>query len=105
MGAPVPRRWPRHPPRHTLMSVTMPWQEHAMFKASLMSIVATVLSLPAAAANLDVGDAAPDLHVSRWWNGPAPGRLAEPGAATTVLTFWATWSQPARESLAALGAL
>ena len=56
-------------------------------------------------AQLDVGSAAPPLHISEWLNGKAL-QVEKRGRPTVfVLTFWASWSSPSRTALAGLGQL
>ena len=56
-------------------------------------------------AQLDVGMAAPALHVLEWLNGKAIQVEKRDHPNVFVLTFWASWSGPSRTALAGLGQL
>jgi len=69
----------------------------------LMTVV--VLGVPATAAALDVGDAAPELTVGEWVRGESVLLSQAKGKSVVIVEFWATWCPPCRESAPHLSAL
>ncbi|MCG3139074.1 MAG: hypothetical protein HJJLKODD_02952 [Phycisphaerae bacterium] len=54
---------------------------------------------------LQEGDQAPAVQVSKWLTGSAVESIGQKSERVIVITFWATWSQPACDSLKPLAAL
>src|SRR5690242_17128293 len=66
-------------------------------KKIIFSLIATVIVLQAAAAEL--GMAAPALNVAEWVKGNAVDLKEGKGKNIYVLEFWATWCPPCRTSI------
>ena len=73
-----------------------------MIALALAAALAQAASPPAPPA-LSIGSKAPKPEVSAWVRGEAP-EFWKPGTVY-VVSFWATWSGPSRQSLAALSKL
>ncbi len=71
-------------------------------KRTLFLACAAVLlaaQTPALAADLSIGDPAPELEVSNWIKGQAVDLAAAKGKQIVVLEFWAIWCCPCIESI------
>lgn len=71
----------------------------------LLLILTSAFAWVAPALALEEGDPAPPLSIAQWLLGQPVTDVGRPGNNIYVVSFWATWSEPARQSLFELSEL
>ena len=62
-----------------------------MTKRALLFAGLIPIALAAPAMALEVGDKAPEVHGSKWYNSKSPVTLAKLKGQIVLIDFWATW--------------